>query len=152
MVAFQKRWPVMRGKINMICKGWCTEMGQILQFLWDIPGLSRGVPLYDNTSARRRGAILMGVVEFNHNPAKFYCPRMEREKRQNIGTSNIIGICTSHWQGGPIIDLCEILLHSELTPPPCGGSFHHHRITLSCLDQYMHRGLRLWNSQDREAV
>ena len=59
----------------------------------------------------------MGVVEFNHNPTKFYCPWMEREKRQNIGTSNIIGICTSHWQGGPIIDLCEILLHSELTPP-----------------------------------
>ena len=25
----------------------------------------------------------MGVVEFNHNPAKFYSPKMEREKRQN---------------------------------------------------------------------
>ena len=59
----------------------------------------------------------MGVVEFNHNPAKFYCPRMEREKRQNVGISNIIGICTSHWQGGPIFDLCQILLHSEMTPP-----------------------------------
>ena len=70
-----------------------------------------------NTSARRRGAILMGIVEFNHNPAKFYCPRMEREKRQNVGTSNIIGICASHWQGGPIFDLCQILLHSEMTPP-----------------------------------
>ena len=28
---FQKRWPVMRGKINMICKEWCMEMDQILQ-------------------------------------------------------------------------------------------------------------------------
>ena len=73
--------------------------------------------MYNNTSARRRGAILMGIVEFNHNPAKFYCPRMEREKRQNVGTSNIIGICASHWQGRPIFDLCQILLHSEMTPP-----------------------------------
>ena len=71
----------------------------------------------------------MGVVEFNHNPAKFYCPRMEREKRQNIGTSNIIGICTSHWQDGPIIDLCEILLHSELTPPPPPPVVDHFIIT-----------------------
>ena len=31
MVAFQKRWPVMRGKINMICKEWCMEMDPILQ-------------------------------------------------------------------------------------------------------------------------
>ena len=31
MVAFQKRWPDMRGKVNMICKKWCMEMDQILQ-------------------------------------------------------------------------------------------------------------------------
>ena len=46
MVAFQKRWPVMRGKINMICKERCMKMGQILQLQWDFPGPSRGVPLY----------------------------------------------------------------------------------------------------------
>ena len=56
----------------------------------------------------------MGVVEFNHNPAKFYCPKMEREKKQNGGTSNNIGICSSCWQGGPIFDLYQILLHSEM--------------------------------------
>ena len=33
MVAFQKRLPVMRGEINMICsKEWCTEVDQILHF------------------------------------------------------------------------------------------------------------------------
>ena len=26
MVAFQKRWPVMRGKINMNCEEWYMEM------------------------------------------------------------------------------------------------------------------------------
>ena len=31
MVAFQKKWPVIRGKIHMICKEWYIEMGQILQ-------------------------------------------------------------------------------------------------------------------------
>ena len=30
-VAFQKSWPVMRGKINIICIEWCIEMYQILQ-------------------------------------------------------------------------------------------------------------------------
>ena len=39
---FQKRWPFMRGKINMICKEWCMELDQILQPQWDIPGVSRG--------------------------------------------------------------------------------------------------------------
>ena len=31
MVAFQKRWPVMKGKINMICKEWLMEIDQILR-------------------------------------------------------------------------------------------------------------------------
>ena len=31
MVALQKRWPVMRGKIYMIYKEWHMEMDQILQ-------------------------------------------------------------------------------------------------------------------------
>ena len=31
MVVFQKRWPVMRGKINMILKEWCMEMDRISQ-------------------------------------------------------------------------------------------------------------------------
>ena len=26
MVAFQKKWPLMRGIISMICKEWCMEM------------------------------------------------------------------------------------------------------------------------------
>ena len=30
-MAFQKRWPVMKGKINIICKEWYMEMDQILQ-------------------------------------------------------------------------------------------------------------------------
>ena len=46
MLAFQKRWPVTRGKINIICKEWCMEMDQISQLKWDIPAISRGVPLY----------------------------------------------------------------------------------------------------------
>ena len=33
MVAFQKTWPVMRGKINMICKEWYMEIGQIFATL-----------------------------------------------------------------------------------------------------------------------
>ena len=70
---------------------------------------------YNNASPTRRGAILMGAVEFNHNLSKFYCPKMEREKRQNSGITNNIGICPSCWQGGPIFDLCQILLHSEMT-------------------------------------
>ena len=31
MVAFQKKWPVMRGKINMICNERYVEMDQISQ-------------------------------------------------------------------------------------------------------------------------
>ena len=30
-MAFQKRWPVIKGKLNMICKEWCMEMDQISQ-------------------------------------------------------------------------------------------------------------------------
>ena len=30
-MAFQKRWPVIRGKINMIYKEWGMEMDQIPQ-------------------------------------------------------------------------------------------------------------------------
>ena len=36
MVAFQKRWPVMRVKLNMISKEWCMEMDQISQLKWDM--------------------------------------------------------------------------------------------------------------------
>ena len=46
MVAFQKGWSVIRGKIHMISKEWRMEIDQILQLQWDIPGLFRGVPLY----------------------------------------------------------------------------------------------------------
>ena len=45
MVAFQKRWPVMKGKINMICKEWLMEIDQIFRLKWDFLGLSRGFPL-----------------------------------------------------------------------------------------------------------
>ena len=31
-------------------------------------------------SAKRRGAILIDVVEYNHKPTKFYCPKKEREE------------------------------------------------------------------------
>ena len=33
MVAFQKRWPVIRGKINMICKEWCMEIAHFFSTL-----------------------------------------------------------------------------------------------------------------------
>ena len=62
MVAFQKRWPAMRGKINMISKE-CMEMDYILQLYRDIPGLStRGVPLYD--ASRLQPFIISGMKEF----------------------------------------------------------------------------------------
>ena len=43
----------------------------------------------NNVSAKRRGAILIDVLEFNHKPAKFYCPKKEREESIPPPTPNL---------------------------------------------------------------
>ena len=82
MVAFQKRCPVMRGEINIIYKEWCTEMGQILQHQWNIPDLSRGVPLYFKLWPWNYKVKVMGVSKGQGHGC------VQRENTKSLGWLN----------------------------------------------------------------
>ena len=89
----------------------------------------------DNASPRRRGATLMGVVEFNHNPAKFYRTKMLKRRDKTMAPQIILGFVYPVDKVGQYliyVKYCSTEMTSErsfTTIPPGGRILYYRKVS-----------------------